>query len=139
MAKHDERLEMIHPSYVELMRIINHDVVVGEEPVVNSRYTIVAACAKRARQLIDGAEPMIDNAEGLKPLTIAVEELKEGKLKILTEDEAAEAAAKAAARRQAEEDAKAAAENAAKAAEALGAEDDADVSEADAENQDDAS
>ena len=45
---------MIHPSYVELMAVVNDDVVIGEEPVVNSRYSIVSATAKRARQIIDG-------------------------------------------------------------------------------------
>lgn len=97
MAKNDVRLEMIHPSYVELMQIINNQVEVGEEPMVNSRYTIVAACAKRARQLIDGARPMIENTEGMKPITIAVHELAEGKLTILNEEEvlAAKAAVKA--------------------------------------------
>ena len=40
---------MIHPSYVELMEVVNEDVVIGEEPVVNSRYSIVLAAAKRAR------------------------------------------------------------------------------------------
>ena len=43
---------MIHPSYVELMKVVNHDVEIGEEPVVNSRYSIVIATAKRARQII---------------------------------------------------------------------------------------
>ena len=51
---------MIHPSYVELMEVVNEDVVIGEEPVVNSRYSIVLAAAKRARQIIDGAEPMVE-------------------------------------------------------------------------------
>ena len=53
---------MIHPSYVELMKVVNNDVAIGEEPVVNSRYSIVIASAKRARQLIDGAEPLVPNA-----------------------------------------------------------------------------
>ncbi len=79
---------MIHPSYVELMKVVNEDTaLVGEEPVVNSRYSIVCATAKRARQIVAGDEPYIDNAEGKKPLSIAVEELYEGKLKILTADE----------------------------------------------------
>lgn len=46
---------MIHPSYVELMKVVNDNVEIGEEPVVNSRYSIVCATAKRARQIIDGA------------------------------------------------------------------------------------
>ncbi len=81
---------MIHPSYVELMKVLNDDVVIGEEPVVNSRYSIVCAAAKRARQLIDGQEPLIAdrNAYGRKPLSIAVDELSEGNLRILTQEEA---------------------------------------------------
>ena len=78
---------MIHPSYVELMKVVNNDVSIGEEPVVNSRYSIVIASAKRARQIIDGAEPMVANAYNKKPLSIAVEELFEGEVKIMSEDE----------------------------------------------------
>ena len=77
---------MIHPSYVELMEKVNENVEVGEEPVVNSRYTIVAATAKRARQIIDGAEPLINYQKGEKPLSIAVNELNEGAIKIINED-----------------------------------------------------
>ena len=40
---------MIHPSYVELMKVVNDEGEIGEEPVVNSRYSIVLATAKRAR------------------------------------------------------------------------------------------
>ena len=43
---------MIHPSYTELMEVINSDVEPGEQPVVQSRYSVVMATAKRARQLI---------------------------------------------------------------------------------------
>lgn len=77
---------MIHPSYVELMEKVNENVEVGEEPVVNSRYTIVAATSKRARQIIDGAEPLINYKPGDKPLSIAVNELNEGAIKIINED-----------------------------------------------------
>ncbi len=45
------------------------------DKLVESRYAAVIASAKRARQLIDGAEPVLMNAEGRKPLAIAVEEL----------------------------------------------------------------
>ena len=77
---------MIHPSYVELMEKVNENVEVGEEPVVNSRYTIVAATAKRARQIIDGAEPLIRTTNNEKPLSVAVNELNEGAIKIINED-----------------------------------------------------
>ena len=77
---------MIHPSYVELMKVVNDEVEIGEEPVVNSRYSIVLATAKRARQIIDGAEPMVENPKCNKPLSIAVEELYNGDVKIMGED-----------------------------------------------------
>lgn len=76
---------MIHPSYVDLMKVMNSDVEIGEEPVVNSRYSIVIAASKRARQIIAGDEPMMD-AEGKKPLSVAVQELYEGKVKIVGEE-----------------------------------------------------
>ena len=76
---------MIHPSYVELMKVVNNDVEIGEEPVVNSRYSIVIATAKRARQIIAGDDPMNDKMTCPKPLSIAVEELYEGKVKIVPE------------------------------------------------------
>ncbi len=78
---------MIHPSYTDLMEVVNEGTEPGEQPVVQSRYSIVLATAKRARQLIDKSEPLIDNTEGMKPLSIAVEELYEGKIKVLGDDE----------------------------------------------------
>lgn len=77
---------MIHPSYVELMKVVNNDTEIGEEPVVNSRYSIVIAAARRARQIIDGDEVMADKIGCPKPLSVAVEELYEGKVKIIPED-----------------------------------------------------
>ena len=78
---------MIHPSYVDLMQVVNKGVEEGETPVINSRYSIVMATAKRARQIVDGDEPLIDVPEGEKPLSIAVEELNQGKIRILAENE----------------------------------------------------
>ncbi|MDO5422899.1 MAG: DNA-directed RNA polymerase subunit omega [Eubacteriales bacterium] len=77
---------MLHPSYTDLMKIVNSEVEQGDTPVVNSRYSIVMATAKRARQIIDGADPLVYSA-GKKPLSIAVEELSKGKMKILGENE----------------------------------------------------
>ncbi len=81
---------MLHPSYTDLMRVVNSGVEIGEEPVVNSRYSIVLATAKRARQIISGEEPLVDNATGKKPLSIAVEELYNSKVKIVGDDEKTE-------------------------------------------------
>ncbi len=79
---------MIHPSYVELMRVVNEGADVGMEPVVNSRYSIVSATAKRARQITGGKDPLVKYATGEKALSIAVRELYQGDLQILTDDEA---------------------------------------------------
>ena len=76
---------MIHPSYTELMKVVNEGVEIGEEPVVNSRYSIVLATAKRARQIIAGAEPMVKKPKCNKPLSIAVEELYRGDVKIVSD------------------------------------------------------
>ena len=78
---------MIHPSYVDLMQVVNKGVEEGETPVINSRYSIVMATAKRARQIVDGDEPLIDVPEGEKPLSIAVEELNQEKIRILADNE----------------------------------------------------
>ncbi|MCR4716301.1 MAG: DNA-directed RNA polymerase subunit omega [Lachnospiraceae bacterium] len=78
---------MIHPSYADLMDAVNLDVEPGEQPVVQSRYSIVIATSKRARQLIDGGEPLISNTKGKKPLSIAVDELNERKVKVVGDEE----------------------------------------------------
>ena len=78
---------MIHPSYVDLMQVVNKGVEEGETPVINSRYSIVMATAKRARQIVDGDEPLIHVSAGEKPLSIAVEELNQEKIRILAENE----------------------------------------------------
>ena len=78
---------MLHPSYTDLMKVVNSEVEPGEEKIVNSRYSIVMATAKRARQIIGGHEPMVKVKPGEKPLSIAVDELNQGKIKILGEEE----------------------------------------------------
>lgn len=86
-----ERDSMIHPSYSELMQEVNKEVEVNEAPVVNSRYSIVLATSKRARQLIAGAESFVGSIDGRKPLSVAVEEVYKGKVKILPEELESEA------------------------------------------------
>ena len=88
---------MLHPSYTDLMKTINSEVEEGDTPVVNSRYSIVLATAKRARQLIAGEEAFV-NSRGKKPLSIAVEEIEKGFVTIEPENhEEEEAAAEPAA------------------------------------------
>ena len=78
---------MIHPSYVDLMKVVNKGVEEGEEPVISSRYSVVMATAKRARQLIAGDEPMVRVKDKQKPLSIAVDEMNQDTLRILTDEE----------------------------------------------------
>jgi len=77
---------MLHPSYTDLMKIVNSEVEQGEAPVVNSRYSIVLATSKRARQIIEGSEPMVEG-KCKKPLSIAIDELYKSKVKIICDDE----------------------------------------------------
>ncbi|SDM74535.1 MULTISPECIES: DNA-directed RNA polymerase subunit omega [Lachnospira] len=117
---------MIHPSYTELMAVINSEVEEGEQPLVQSRYSIVKATATRAKEIIDARSiqekinkakadatvkekekdkdkkeveekkisaederkliigtPLIHSTDNDKPLSIAVSELYQGKVKIV--------------------------------------------------------
>ena len=82
---------MLHPSYTDLMKVansvVNKDVEEGETKVVNSRYSIVMATAKRAREIIDGSMPLVDAKVGEKPLSIAIDEMNQGKMTIIAQDE----------------------------------------------------
>ena len=76
---------MIHPSYTELLKVVNsgHE---EDTPVVNSRYSIVMAAAKRARQIVSG-EANVTEKEAKKPLSTAVAELYAGRVTIMPEME----------------------------------------------------
>ena len=73
---------MLKPSYAELMEVLNKDTEDSSE--ITSRYTIVIAASKRARQIIDGDSPMVEDTKG-KPLSTAVEEINAGKIKVVPE------------------------------------------------------
>ena len=75
---------MIHPSYTELLQVINSGSEEGDAPVVNSRYSVVMAAAKRARQIVSG-ETSVSPKDAKKPLSTAVAELYSGKVRILPE------------------------------------------------------
>ena len=69
------------------MAVVNSEVEQGEQPVVQSRYSIVLATAKRARQIIAGQEPLVKaKGKGIKPLSIAVEEIMNGDVKIIADE-----------------------------------------------------
>lgn len=86
---------MLHPSYTDLMNSVNGDSENAEHPVVNSRYSIAIATAKRARQIIDDENVKIgttgkevDNKINCsKALSQAINEIYTGEVKILTDEE----------------------------------------------------
>ncbi|WP_317368066.1 DNA-directed RNA polymerase subunit omega [uncultured Tyzzerella sp.] len=75
---------MLKPSYAELMDVLNKNS--DESNEITSRYTIVIAAAKRARQIIEGDEPMVTNKPG-KPVSTAVDEILNDKIKVVPEGE----------------------------------------------------
>ena len=60
------------------MAIVNPTIVELSEKV-DSRYTLVVEASKRARQLVDGAQPLVDPKD-MKPPKIAIEEINRGLL-----------------------------------------------------------
>ncbi len=58
---------MIYPTLASLME------------KVDSKYTLVVATSKRARQIVDGQSKLTKN-ESNKPVTVAVWEIEEGKI-----------------------------------------------------------
>ena len=70
---------MLRPSYTDLLEVFNRET---DDITLGSRYTIVIAAAKRARQLVDHAEPLVDGIKVDKPVSVAVNELYQGKIKV---------------------------------------------------------
>lgn len=58
---------MINPSFREL------------EEISKSRYKIAMMAAKRAKEIVDGDEPLV-KGKGVKPVTIAINEIMAGKV-----------------------------------------------------------
>ena len=72
---------MLRPSYTDLLEVINKNG--NNNDVTGSRYSIVIAASKRARQLIDHDEPLVQIGKDSKPVSIAVDELYHEKIKIV--------------------------------------------------------
>jgi len=72
---------MLRPSYSELMDILNNNMDLDNK--VTSRYTIVIAAARRARQIVDGSPRDDGGVHTDKPVSIAVHEIASSKVFIL--------------------------------------------------------
>lgn len=59
---------MINPSIVSLLE------------KVDNRYSLVVVAARRARQIVDGDKTLVE-IESTKPVTIAINEINERKIK----------------------------------------------------------
>ncbi len=81
---------MLHPSYTDLIKLANEGAD-KDNPLVISRYSIVHATAKRARQIVDDrkseelaqAADCKKNGVEKKALSVAVEEIENGEVKIV--------------------------------------------------------
>ena len=72
---------MLNPSYSSLIRILNEDAGVDER--ITSRYSVVIAAAKRARQIVGGADHSTSGVSTDKAVSIAVNEIQHGNIKIM--------------------------------------------------------
>ena len=70
---------MFEPSGQELINIANESILNDNEKI-KSKYTVIIAAAKRARQLVDEKDERVE--EGANPLTIAIDENKNKEVKI---------------------------------------------------------
>lgn len=68
---------MLEPSYREIMERLN---AVEGTPEVKSRYSVIIATARRARQLVDENDPEV--LKGRKAITVAIDEIYNGKMEI---------------------------------------------------------
>jgi len=77
---------MLHPSFKEMIEKMNESA--GEDnKKITSRYSLVIAAAKRARQVNAGSSPLVETEPKAKNLSVAVDELYAGKVRILEEPE----------------------------------------------------
>lgn len=76
---------MLKPSYSELMEKLNEKSTDEDKPIISSRYSIVIAAAKRARQIVENNNVLLEFPID-KPVSIAVEELFQGKIVIKDKD-----------------------------------------------------
>lgn len=77
---------MLHPSYGELLDDINETNKNEGLPEIHSRYTLVMALSKRARDLVDGDPVMVEDTTNGRVLSQAIHEAETGKLGVKIED-----------------------------------------------------
>ena len=79
-------MAMLRPTYGDIIDSVNSTSEDGS-PIIESRYSVVVAAAKRARQLVDGSEPTVMAGDD-KPLTTAINELSKCTIQVLKNEDA---------------------------------------------------
>lgn len=78
-------MAMLFPTYRDLIKSINSTSEDGR-PIIESRYSVVVAAAKRARQIVEHGEERYMDEE--KALTTAINELNKGTVRVLRNEDA---------------------------------------------------
>lgn len=79
---------MLHPSYSELIEKVNEVNRSKGLPLINSRYSVVIAAARRARAIIAGDKPMVEaRDQELGVLSRVVDEMDAGKIAIYVDEQ----------------------------------------------------
>lgn len=76
---------MLNPSYSDLIDILNEDI--EKEEQIDSRYSIVIAAAKRARQIIGGLPFDDAGSKTDKAVSIAVNEMQRGFIRVIPSED----------------------------------------------------
>lgn len=76
---------MFEPSGQDLIKIANESIL-NETEKIKSKYSVIIAASKRARQLVDEKDPRVES--GANPLTVAVDEIKNKEVKIKIDESA---------------------------------------------------
>ncbi len=74
---------MFEPSGQELINIANESIL-NENEKIKSKYSIIIAAAKRARQLVDEEDERIE--AGVNPLSAAIEDIENKEVRIKVEE-----------------------------------------------------
>ena len=75
---------MLNPSYGNLIEVLNQDADIDSK--ITSRYSIVIAAAKRARQIVGGARHHDLGLDTDKAVSIAINEIYKGHVKIVPKE-----------------------------------------------------
>lgn len=74
---------MFEPSAQKLIDVANESIL-NENEKIKSKYTMIIAAAKRARQLVDDKDERVEN--GKNALTVAVEEIENKMVKVIPDN-----------------------------------------------------